>query len=299
MPIWPKIPSDVRAFVRRAFSEANRQVTELIWHVPNVRETSLDDQLISALIPQRAPTRLPSGAVIEMDIHNIGGLRRLYSWETADIAILVFIYRDQHLVAQKIGLLQSKRMFPLNGDVDDADPVGFAYGMNRMLRSFQTSPLRLVNRKYEFNQDCSYSSIKAGDDQIKTIDSHNASFGESIYYLLYTPPTLPSAVLYPVVTRRRLPYKFDSGCLIYPASLLHGVLAKLEKGRSPTHLQLMEAAVGEQVSRLEAWVANSLLICKVGQPFGSDREEQVHLMLERRTGPIAAAIAISIALPPD
>jgi hypothetical protein len=299
MTIWPKIPTDVRGFVRRAFGEANRQVTELIWHVPNVRETSLDDQLINALTPRRAPTKLPSGAVVEMDIHNIGGLRHLYSWETADIAILVFIYRDQHLVAQKIGLLQSKRMYPENGDVEDTDRVGFAYGMNKMLHKSQTSPLRLINRKYIFNEDCSYLSIKHGDKQIDTIDTHNREFGESIYYLLYMPPTLPSTVHYPLVSHKRLSSQFDFGCLVYPAPLVHEVLAKLKKGRSPTHRQLTEMAGGKQVARLETWVADSLLICKAGQQFDSDKEEQVSRMLERRTGPIAASIAISIALPPE
>ncbi|MBX5173347.1 hypothetical protein HJB84_26350 [Rhizobium sp. NZLR1b] len=109
---WPGIPDDAIEFFYKVFAEANRIVSERLINVPNMRETSLDDGLIEAIIPSCAPRLLPSGAVVQMDVRNIGGLRRLYSWETADIAILVFVYRAEALIAQKIGLLQSKRLYP-------------------------------------------------------------------------------------------------------------------------------------------------------------------------------------------
>src|SRR2546425_9621777 len=118
---WPVIPKDALEHFRTAFAEANRVATERIVNVPNIRETSLDDALVDALIPFSPPRRLQSGAVVEMNIHNIGGLRRLYRWETADIAVLVFIYRGRQMVAQKIGMLQTKRLFPKNNDVLDDD----------------------------------------------------------------------------------------------------------------------------------------------------------------------------------
>jgi hypothetical protein len=75
---WPVIPKDAIEYFRRAFAEANRVATEHIVNVPNIRETSLDDVLVNALIPFSSPKRLQSGAVVEMDIHNIGGLRHVY-----------------------------------------------------------------------------------------------------------------------------------------------------------------------------------------------------------------------------
>jgi hypothetical protein len=134
MKAWPQIPADVVTWFRNVFSEANRRVCERLVNLPNVRETSLDDGLIEALIPETAPTLLPSGAIVRMDTHNIGGLRRIGRppwdfpfgrWETADIAVLVFIYRHETLIAKKIGLLQSKRLYPDNNDVDDEDEAGF------------------------------------------------------------------------------------------------------------------------------------------------------------------------------
>jgi hypothetical protein len=66
-----------------------------------------------------------------MDIHNIGGLRRAGSWETADIGVIVYVFRRETLICRKLGLLQCKRLYPRNNDVDDNDPVGFFYGMPR------------------------------------------------------------------------------------------------------------------------------------------------------------------------
>src|SRR6266481_3068278 len=95
---WPQIPGDVVTWFRGVFSEANRRVCERLVNIPNVRETSLDDCLVDALILETAPTLLSSGAIVRMDTHNIGGLRTFDKWETADIAILVFIYRRATLV---------------------------------------------------------------------------------------------------------------------------------------------------------------------------------------------------------
>lgn len=149
MEPWPQIPPDVVAWFRGAFAEANRRVCERLINVPNIRETSLDDGLIEALIPDTAPLLLPSGAIVRMDAHNIGGLRRIgpghwdlpfgRRWETADLAILVFVYRGATLVAKKVGLLQSKRLYPDNNDVEEEDEVGFLHGMNAFIRR---GPLR-------------------------------------------------------------------------------------------------------------------------------------------------------------
>jgi hypothetical protein len=116
---WIALPNDVLDFVSAAFSTANEEATKRLVNVPNVREGSLDDAFVEALIPNSAPTVLPSGTTIKMDIHNIGGLRRAGSWETANIGVIVYVFRRELLICRKIGLLQSKRLYPKNNDVDD------------------------------------------------------------------------------------------------------------------------------------------------------------------------------------
>jgi hypothetical protein len=49
--------------------------------------------------------------------------------------------------------------------------------------------------------------------------------------------------------------------------------------------------------RLETWAADLLLTCQVGEQFDASRDEHVRYFLERRTGPIGAALAVSVTLP--
>jgi hypothetical protein len=306
---WPHMPEDVVAWFRSIFAAANRRVCERLVNLPNVRETSLDDGLIEALIPESAPTLLPSGAIVRMDTHNIGGLRRLGGprwdwgppylrrWETADIAILVFVYRGDTLVAKKIGMLQSKRLFPENNDVEAEDGINFLYGMNAFLRREGQQAAAALHRTFAFNDNCIYASITAGSDQPQTIDRLNSEFGKAVYYLLYNPHQMPFSVSYPLRERVRVE-EIAVGCRVLDADHVHGALAGLAEGRSPSYAVLKGAAAASDWP-LETWAADMLLTCQVGEQFNDDRDERVHYFLERRSGPIGAALAASITLPDD
>lgn len=307
MEQWPTIPDDVVSWFRGVFSEANRAVCERLANVPNIRETSLDDALIEALIPDSAPTLLPSGTIVRMDTHNIGGLRRLGDrpwdwdgpihgrWETADIGVLVFIYRGPVLVAKKIGLLQSKRLYPDNNDVDDADEVGFRYGMNAFIRREDQQALGALHRKFTFTEHGIYGAVHAGHRQIKLIDDFNRQFGKAIYYLLYNPHVMPLSVTYPLRERIRVE-QADIGCRVFRADDLHAAISNLREGASPTYSMLKST---EQNTNwpLEKWAADMLLTCQVGEQFDASHDDLVYRLLSRRSGPIGAALAISITLP--
>lgn len=292
---WPDIPKDAIEYFRSAFAEANRVATERIVNVPNIRETSLDDALVDALIPFSPPKRLRSGAMVEIDVHNIGGLRRLHHWETADISILVFIYHGRQIVSQKIGMLQTKRLFPKNNDVLDEDPEGFRYGMNAFLHRDSRSPLVLLNRKYVFNESCTYGALKAGSDQVATINNLNSQFGEAVFYMFYNPSTIPVCIQYPIRSKRQIK-NAKLGCRVFLSNEVHAVLDGLKKGRTPT-LKMIAHSGTTSNWRLENWVADLLLQCKVGERFDEGKQGLVSSLLERRSGPIGAAIAVSIALP--
>jgi hypothetical protein len=302
---WPQIPDDVVTWFRSVFAEANRRVCERLVNVPNIRETSLDDGLIEALIPDSAPTLLPSGAIVRMDTHNIGGLRRLGGpqwdlpprrrWETADIAILVFVYRGQNLIAKKIGLLQSKRLYPDNNDVEDDDEVAFLHGMNAFIRREGTQAVGALHRNFAFNGSCVYGAIHAESTQVTSIDKFNRDFGKAIYYLLYNPHVVPLTVSYPLRERIRVGEPVV-GCRVFDSDQVHQVLARLENGASPT-FDMIDQTVGSRAWPLEIWAADMLLTCQVGQAFDDMRDTDVRYLLERRSGPIGAALAASITLP--
>jgi hypothetical protein len=297
MTPWPTIPADVIDWFRSVFAEANRAATSRMLNVPNIHELGLDDGLIEALIPLSPPRLLPSGAVVEMNIHNIGGLRRFVApWETADISVIVFVYRAGNLLAQKIGLLQSKRLFPENSDVDDSDPIDFAYGMNKFLRRDPKSVLGRLHRQFDFSADCKYAALTAKSDQIKAIAEFQAKFGDAIHYLFYNPPSLPSTIRYPLIAVQTVG-DILLGCRVYTVADVDAVLGSFKKGVAPSIGQL-EATNPASNWRLEQWAADLLLTCQVGQQFDASNEDVVSNLLVRRTGPIGAAIAISIELGP-
>jgi hypothetical protein len=303
---WPQIPEDVVTWFRGVFSDANRRVSERLVNLPNVRETSLDDGLIEALIPEAAPTLLPSGAIVRMDAHNIGGLRRIgwphwdlpfggRRWETADIAILVFVYRRDALIAKKIGLLQSKRLYPDNNDVDDEDETGFLHGMNAFIRRESVQAIGTLYRKFSFDKSCVYGAIHSGSDQVKSIDALNRDFGKAVYYLLYNPHEIPFSISYPL--RERIRFNLPAvGCRVFDSDQVHQALAELSEGESPTYDMIKRVGAASDWP-LETWAADLLLTCQVGQQFDASRDDRVRYFLERRSGPIGAALAVSITLP--
>jgi hypothetical protein len=231
---WINIPDDVISWFRDAFAEANRTVAENLLNVPNIRETSLDDAFVQALIPRSAPTLLASGAIVRMDIHNIGGLRRVTQWEVADIGIVVFVIRAGKIIARKIALLQAKRLFPRNESVDDDDPVGFQYGFNALLRRDPAPVSMALARKFNFDSRCLYGAISARSDQVKTIDGFVRKWGHAVDYLLYNPPTLPVSIVYPIASRQMVDRDPPIGCRVVPLAAMHAVLAALDKGKSPS-----------------------------------------------------------------
>jgi hypothetical protein len=292
---WITLPKDVIDYVSRAFSIANEAATQRLMNVPNVREGSLDDAFVEALIPNSAPAILPSGTTIKIDVHNIGGLRRVTRWETADIGVIVYVFRREDLICQKIGFLQCKRLYPKNNDVDGNDPVGFLYGMNEFLKRGEKSPLGSLYRVYEFDDQCVYGEIKAGSEQVKAISQFNKRFGPAIYYMLYNPPDLPCSVQYPVMARQTVSSP-KIGCRVHTAADIHNALERLEEGVAPSYA--MVAASSSRDWRVEDWTAE-LLACKVGRRFDRRDDAIVERLVVRRSGPIGAAILISIALSGD
>ena len=104
MSPWPAIPQDVIDWFRHLFGCANRRLSETLLNVPSVRETTLDDDFIQAIIPHSAPTRLGSGAIVRIDVHNIGGLRRISRWEVGDVGVLVFVMRRGKIIGRKVAV---------------------------------------------------------------------------------------------------------------------------------------------------------------------------------------------------
>lgn len=88
------------------------------------------------------------------------------------------------------------------------------------------------------------------------------------------------------------------GCRVCLATEVHAILGTLEKGHSPTLQMIVNGSVTSNW-RLEGWVADLVLACKAGQQFDDSKRDVGSSLLERRSGPIGAAIAVSVALAND
>ena len=108
---------------------------------------------------------------------------------------------------------------------------------------------------------------------------------------------MPFSVSYPLRERVRLE-DITIGCRVLDADHVHRALAGLAEGRSPSYAVLKSAGAASDWP-LETWAADMLLTCQVGEQFHDNRDKRVHYFLERRSGPIGAAIAASITLPGD
>lgn len=290
---WPNIPPDVVDWFRSCFREANERATAALENLPNIRESSLDDQLVDSLIPRSAPTRLPSNTIVSMQIHNIGGLRALGRWETADIAVLVHVLVKGHPVAQKIGLLQSKRLYPNHTDIDELDSFDFRIGVNGLFWPEPKTAARALHRNFDFSESCRYKGYDAA--QQVAIDDFNPRFGQAIFYLFYNPSRLPLRVKYPIESYRT-PATYDLGCRVSTAKSV-GIAARRVRGSGGPSRRAVRTNSTSNDWRLEHWAADLLLTCKVGQPYGSADEGMIYRMIERRSGPIGAAIRTTIDLP--
>jgi hypothetical protein len=81
-----------------------------------------------------------------------------------------------------------------------------------------------------------------------------------------------------------------------PFSALHDRLTK--RGQSPLLSDVNEVdGLPRHGWRLEDFICDELLGCREGDEFGSINDANMQMLFNRRSGPIAAAVAISIEAP--
>ena len=292
---WPTLPQDVVDWVRKVIGYSNDHVTERIVNQPNIREVSLDDALINKIAQYSAPKRLASGAVVMLEVHNIGGLRHFYRWELADIAFLIHVSLRGEPLEQKIGLLQSKRLYPENFDVDQRDPIRFMEGMNGLLQPFDRNTLSAFARKYEFTSKSTYGAIKQSDEQLERIIDFHDKFDNAVYYLLYNPSVIPFETEIPNAAYDVIASPEEGARVVTVETIAKSISQKTIGFRGP-NLKSIKKIANKDYWRLETWVADLLLGCKVGRRYTKEDEELVGSLLVRRSGPISAAIRINIDL---
>jgi hypothetical protein len=295
------IPGEVVDWFRGVFADANRRLAEKMLNAPATPEPTFDLTFIEHLTNYAAPRRFKSDWAIRIDTHYLGGLRHFRSWEVADIGVFVFFAKKGRMVRRKVALLQSKRLFPKSGAVDHLEEYDVRLGMARIAAKDENLASMMAERTFAFSKACKYQSLTKESEQAAAIDAHFELHGIPIHYLFYNPPQLQMKVNVPLTAYEKLKEKENYlGSRVIPAENVHKALATKAASYSPSlgdTAKMMKSV--EYGWRLEHFMADLLLSCKAGRRFQNNDEVPIRELFYRRSGPIAAAISVTVEIPED
>ena len=292
------IPADVTEWIRKVFRECNERITEKLSNNPNLPEESLDLTWIEHLSQYASPVTLSSSWTIKIETLYLGGLRHFRNWEIADIGVLMFFRQAGALKRSKVALLQSKRLYPLNGTVQEEDKIDYEIGFARLADPESLQQAVAVQAEFQFDDGCRYGALMANSDQVKAIADYQKQNETPVYYQFYNPWRIPFTQRIPLSEFKRPAGKLNLGTRVIPAGAVHKLLARYVAGQKPTLAEVKGLCPDAPYGwALEHFVADLLLGCVEGSIFKDISESRIQNLFYRRSGPISAAIAISIEAP--
>lgn len=292
-----EIPADVLEKVRAIFAQCNLRTTECISMNPNTQEEWLDHIWISEAVQFSTPQILSSGWIVKVEAHFLGGMRHLDRWEIADIGMLVHLRLGPEERRSKVVLLQSKRLYPTAGTVREESASDYFTGFARLADEEDESLSIAFATEYEFTTESCYKALRRGDSQTDRISQYEEKHGLRVYYQFYNPRDIPFTQVVPLAGYTPNEGDPGVGVRIVPAPIVRTALkdSTVETLRVSDLQDLDGLPSGGW--RLEDFVADEVLACREGTPYGSIRDEPMQALFNRRAGPIAAAIAITIEAP--
>ena len=298
MNALPKFPNSVIHYVRRAFAAANRRVGAKILSTPNCPEPSLDMTLVEALSHYSGARVVAPGWIVRLDVHYLGGLRHFYGWEIADIGIMVFAKSAGTVRANKVALLQSKRLYPLRHGILEETEADYQIGMGRLLPGAPTLPSLSSPYLFEFTPKSRYQALAVDDEQYRAIAEYEAKRHLPVHYLLYNSWSVPVSYALPIVGNSTLSRASNGGARVIPATAIRRALKNSPSGYCPSFddvsTLVSSARAHKNGWRLEHFVSRLVLGCREGALFEDLSDENVFALFNRRSGPISAAVSVTI-----
>ena len=194
----------------------------MVNRVPTTHETSLDMAFIDHFASMAAPVRFPSGWVVEISTHFLGGGRHFGDWpglprrwEIADIGFLVLFRQGGRLIRSKVALLQSKRLYPDEQDWDEDSPLDYMTGFGRLFKPDDDWGSVIAPRRFGFTSESCYKALMTGVPQYAAIAQYETQRSVPLYYLLYHPWQIPHAVVLPLTANYRVPVRVMSGAGLF------------------------------------------------------------------------------------
>jgi hypothetical protein len=303
MPDMLQLPDDVREWVREVFGACNHAVAAKMSRVPTAHETSLDLTFIERLSRFATPIRFESEWVVRLDAHYLGGGRHFGEWEVADVGLLVMFRRRGALIRTKVALLQSKRLYPDEQGFSEDEAIDYMVGFGRLMQTDEDYLSIIEPRRFTFTKSSHYKAFRVGDRQFEAIRQYEEKYGIPVHYLLYHPLILPHQQVIPISAAEEFDDACEAGCRVIAASTVNSTLGKFDSGYSPSFDDIRripsDATAGGAWPgwKLEDFVAVRVLDCHEGYVAADSNDQGLFRVFNRRSGPIAAAVAITFDAP--
>jgi len=238
------LPADVVDWIRDVFRRGNERIALKLSNNPNQPEESLDLSWIEHLTQHSAPVTLASDWTVQVETHFLGGMRHWYRWEIADIGLLLFAQLDKGHTLNKVALLQSKRLYPEVGRVEEETRSDYEIGFARLADpEILARPINL-DREYHFTEASKYRAIMAGSEQVKQISDYQNSTGLKVYYQLYNPWSVPFHQRIPLRGPNQPTNPLAYGVRVLSANAVHALLVSKPEHYSPSLQDFVAAPSG-------------------------------------------------------
>ena len=298
------IPADVIDWLRDQFKHCNETVSQKLSKIPTFHETLYDQSLIEFLSTVSAPRRLPSGWLVRIETHFLGGRSFFHNWEIADIGILITFRAGGRVIKTKLALLQSKKLYPNEQKLIRTQQLehDLAIGFGRLLTPQAVFQNETAKRHFTLTKDSRYKSLRVGGQQDQRIAAYEGEFSIPVHYLFYNPLDLPWTVAFPVEAQTSSRHACKVGCRVIRATDVRA-LVKPKQKLTPKYSDLSTLA-NPQPSvtfnagwSLEDFVVNLVIGCLEGHSYEGSGGELVRNVFYRRSYPISAAFSVSISSP--
>ena len=197
-----------------------------------------------------------------------------------------------------MALLQSKRLYPTVGDIDYIEEYDYRIGMARLAQRDKHAPSMMAQRSFVFGETSRYGALQAHDNQFAAISEYTNRHLPPVFYLFYNAPTIPLLVQVPLTSRVSVDRDPLLGSRVVPFRGVADILGEARKGYSPTIADLAgEMDVFDHGWRLEHFMADLLLSCEEGWRFTEADSDEMQTLFYRRSGPIAATVAVTVEVP--
>lgn len=290
------LPLDAVEYIRQIFSDVDEHVTSRLDRMPTVHEESLDFAFIDAVAVAQGPHQTPTGTIVDIDVHFVGGGWHMKRWEVADIGFIVTFRRANELLRTKVVLLQSKRLYPREAEFVEDAGITRQGGLGSLMNP--SLPATIGVRTFRFDESCRYKALQVGDGQWQAILQYEKEFKLPVHYMLYHPSGMPCTVNIPV----NLPFTAPAPPVVVGTRILAGghtrtLCEGFPKNYAPSYTDLSDGS-GVVGAALPEFVVSGILSCTEGYIVDKspDQDEGLQRVFYQRNAPIAAAIRLDINL---